>query len=377
MGQQPIFGLIAQQVGPIESGTPFGPLTPYFRSLIEYAATQGWQSYLFSPRDVLRQRQTIWGWVRQNGSWQRAFVAPPNVAYTRLTTCSPEEREILLWLRDEMGVQYINQPELDEVTHDHWRLIQILQSHPTLSTYVLDSVLLRDTQTISALLEEYPATVARSRSSHPGMPGTVLRKRGEEFLLRQEVKGVGHTQTYRSPGKVRASLESLLGEVILQQYVPPFVIEECPVTLRTLWQRTRSGSWVENAAVLRVGQPKSQTYQTVTAGLVDRYEHSLTELLGPQYKSLRYQVTNVGRMVVDLLDQRTHGAGELAVELLVTADRALKVLDVSTTNGIDAVRRLPDPNTAQDTMRATVQYAASLFAQRLSSVTTRVPIETR
>src|SRR3989338_2806008 len=101
MADQPTFGLIAHHIAPVESGSPFGPLTSYYRALIEYAETHGWQGYVFSPRDVLRQRTTIWGWRRNQGTWVRQFLPTPTVAYTRLVFVTPEERAILQWLRDD------------------------------------------------------------------------------------------------------------------------------------------------------------------------------------------------------------------------------------------------------------------------------------
>ena len=378
MTSAPAFGLIAHLSAPIESGSPFGPLTPYYRQLIEHALSQGWQGFVFSPRDVLRQRSTIWGWQRGGGTWQRAFVSMPTVCYTRLKTLSIEERDILIWLRDHASVQFLNQPELDEMVQDQWRVMQVLQSHPTLSPYIPDAVLLRDTQALSTLMAEHGQLTVRSRTLAGGKPSGSLTREGEELLWRQEVRGSGHARSFRSPVKLRVALQDHFNDTIVASYIPPFRIDSCPVVFRSLWQRGRTGQWSESFVVLRIGQPESQTYQAVTAGLLDRYQRPLQELLGTQYKAIRYQLTNLGRTVVDLLAQRSHGAGEIAIEFLLTATRELKILDISTLGGLEALRRLPDPSTAQTVMRSTLQYSALLSEQlTTTSVPSSVPSETR
>jgi hypothetical protein len=148
------------------------------------------------------------------------------------------------------------------------------------------------------------------------------------------------------------------------------------VFVREFWQRDRTGRWQETCAVLRIGQSHSQTYQAVTAGIFDDYQGSLKPQLGSRLKAVRYGLRNVSRLVVDLLSQRGHGAGELAVDFVITAESTIQLVGVTTQGGLESVARLMTPTLRQRTLSTTLDYASALYEQQATSVPTPVPAET-
>lgn len=373
MEESPRFGVIAPLMSGPESGTPFGALTPYFRQLIERANSSGWQGYIFSLRDVLRQRRMIWAWVRSESGWERQFMALPNIVYTRLPSVSPEEGEILRWLRSEGAVEFINQPEVDDITQDRWRLLQVLQSHPSLTGHIAETTLLRDQSTILKLLETGQPVHITPRLRTVGSGRILLTQVGEDIQLRHELPGSATNRTIRSPDALRSKVEELVGDGVAQPYAEPLRFESCPVLVRSLWQRNRTGRWQETAVILRLGQPSAQTYQAVTAGLFDRYQESLRSLVGRQLKAIRYELRSTSQVIVELLSQRSHGAGELSIDCVITAKGAIQIVDVATLSGLEAVQRLTTPVTRLEVLGATLGYAGLLLEQsRPSSVKARV-----
>lgn len=371
MNTFPRLGIIAHQTGPIESGTPFGLLTPYYRSLVERASALGWQGCLFSPRDVLRRRRMIWAWVRSELGWERQFVELPHVAYTRLPSVTDEEGEILRWLRAE-SVQFINQPEVDDMTQDRWRLLAVLQSHPSLTGHIPQTTLLRDLRSVLELLDSGRSVHVTPRYRTAGQGRILLAVSGDDLLLRHERPILATNRTIRSRDALREKVEELLGEAVAQPSIEPLRFEGCPVSIRQLWQRTATGRWQESAAILRLGQPAAQTYQGVTVGLLDRYQASLREVIGTRLKAVRYELRSTSQVTVELLSQRSHGAGELTVDCLITSRGNVQILDVSTLTGLESVQRLTDPTVRLAVLSETLGYAALLLQQ--SHPTFKLPI---
>ncbi len=365
---KPRFGLIAPLAAPADAGALFGNLTPYFRQLIERANERGWAAAVFAPRDVLRQRRMIWAWIRSDAGWERQFVVLPHVAYTRLPSLTGEDGDILRWLRTDGGVQFINQPEVDDITHDRWRLLHVLQSHPSLTGHIAETALVRDQRSVSALLGSGQSVQVMPRYRAVGSGRILLVQSGDDVRLRHEYRGAATNRTIRSSETVRSKVEALIGEGVAERYTEPLRFEGCPVFVRLLWQRDRTGRWHETAAMLRLGQPAAQTYQGVTAGLLDRYQESLRQVVGRRLKAIRYELRSTAGVIVELLSQRSHGAGELTIDCLITSRGLIQIIDVATLTGLQAVQRLTMPAVRLQALEATLGYAALLLEQSQPSL---------
>ncbi|MBI4185817.1 hypothetical protein HY524_02095 [Candidatus Berkelbacteria bacterium] len=358
MERVPSLGIIVTHSGSTDSGTLFGLLTPYYRQLVERATALGWRCIVFAPRDVLRQRRTIWSWVRGKTGWERQFSDLPDVVYTRLDAPLPDDMAILRWLRSDGDVSFLNQPEVDEITADRWRAIQVLQSHPTLSTVLPDVALLRDELGVT---QTHAVVVAPRYSIKRQVGAGYICPDGESLLLRLEESARATTRSYQSARELLEQLSVRFGEVIVEPYVEPLRLETCPLLIRALWQRDRTRQWQETAVMLLLGQAGSVTYQATVVGLLDRLASTLRQVLPHRYDALRYQLTNLGRVTVELLNQRAHGMSELTVDFIVTKVGDVHLHTVSTTSGLASVWKLATPTVAQTVSSHTLAYASTLL----------------
>lgn len=348
--------------GSVESGAPFGILTTYFRDLVEHAMQCGWEAYVFSPRDVLRQRRVIWGWKRKNGTWKRAFVPTPQIGYLRSNTFTPADKKVFLWLRDEVGTQFINQPEVEEIVFDYWRLIQIGLSHPTLIGRIPDSILLRGDLSLTETMKLDSHYLVRPRFALRQGAAEITRFE-DTFHVRYEYKNSIIDEDFNSVVQLRDSLHVHFGDAIIQHLPKLFRVENCIIGIRSFWQRDRSGRWKENFSILRVSQPSNHTDQLATVGLLERYLPFLSRSLKSQMEAVRYQIINISRTFVELIDQRGHGASELSVDLLITREKQVILAGVSTLGGMYALKKIQIPELRHKVMSTTLNYATTLYEQ--------------
>lgn len=360
---QPVFGILTHEIRSHEPSALCGSLTHYIRDLVEHASSLGWVSYVFTPRDLLKQRRVAWGWTRANGSWQRDFFPIPDVTYVRSLAWYQQDEPVIRWLKDEAATQFLTNPDVEEIVHDKWRVVQIGLSHPSLNERFLDTTLLRAGSDIRGILHDHPRVAVQSRyRSQPHRYGLVVVK-PDEFVVRIVQQQTAQTMSYKRFEDVQHCLVDEFQEGILQSYEEPTRIEGCPVQLRSVWQRSRTLRWEETCCVVRIGKERSTVGPYVTAGLLEQFVPLLADVFGEKADSIHYQVQSVARSAVELFDHRGHGASEIAVDLLPTADARLYIADVSTIGGIDSVRRLSQPEIRQQMVSSCMSYASALYEQ--------------
>ncbi|MBI4022703.1 hypothetical protein HY375_00865 [Candidatus Berkelbacteria bacterium] len=356
----PVLGILTEPHHE-RDGDAFGPLTTFIRDVVEAARMVGRPAYVFSSRDVLRQRTMVWGWSRTNGRWSRDFFPVPRIVYSQLTRPTRQDLEILRWLREHEGSLCVNHPDLDAIVLDLWRLLHIAMSHPTVSRDIPEPVLLKANQSLEQLLSDGRTYVVRPRFRGHGQPAICLMEspQGELSLVTHRDAPDG-TQVFHSSVALRAHLEQRYGEVILQPFEEPLRYHRHPILVRSIWQRNGLRQWQESAAVARIGSAGAMAGQFTTVSELDRFQPILQELLGRRLHSTLYQVKTLGGAIARLLHERSHGAGELAVDCWLTATGGVRLYDVTTAGGGLAVRQLRQPTAKQRMIETMLAYVRSL-----------------
>lgn len=375
-GMSRVFAVLAQPHAPESSGGVFGSYTTHLRDLVERAQAEGWAAYVFSYRDLLKQRRLIWGWTRSNGSWERAFCVLPHVAVVRRPTLSEAELDAMTWLRDEGGVQFFNHPEIEAMTNDRWRSLHVLGSSPTLTRVIPEVTLLRDSATIASLSAATPQLMAFSRYRGQANELVLLNRQADAMACRREFGERVEEQTFRSLLRVRSYLESTCGETMLVPYREPLLIEGHPLMVRVFMQRGERAAWQPPIMLLRFGQQGMIGGRYATAGLAHELEGVLEEHLQSKTKSFLYHIHTTAEAIVHLLDVRVHGLGELTIDFRPTADGELSVHDLAVSPAVLSLQRLRVPTARAAALQSTLAYALHLHAEfvaptRLSAASAR------
>lgn len=358
---QPVLGIIAERVTSHEHGLLFGPLSIFIRQLIEHAQDRGWQAYVFSSADVLKQRRLVWGWTRKHGEWNREFFPPPHVGYIR-TQVRKAEIPILDWLREEMSTQFINQQEVEEIAADRWRVLQIGLSHPTLNERFPDAVLMRKGASLETALAMAPDLLLIPRYVGTRTFGRI-QQTAQGYTLRFFDGRAGTTYSYTTVDSLKGQITDLYDELVVWPNREPLRIEQCPVGFRVFWQRDQSNRWKESYCALRLGLPNTAGEVMATAGRIDPYTGMLKKIVGSQFDSLRYQLSNTSKTFVDLIDKRSHGAGELAVDMMIGVDKSIRITDLTTLGGMKSLKQIHAPELSAGALHNTLGYAQFLYEQ--------------
>lgn len=361
---QPTLGILTHAIRTHEPSELCGPLTLHIRDLVEHARALGWLAYVFSPRDLLKQRGVVWGWTRSDGAWKRDFFPIPDVTYLRSLAWFEDDAAVIRWLKDETATQFMNNPDIEEIVHDRWRIIQIGLSHPTLHERFLDTSLLRAGTDLGTILADNVRTSVSNRFRSQSHRYGIVSRKADEFVVRTVAQQTAQTTSFHSVDDVQHQLVEEFRDGIVQPYIEPIRVEGCPVQIRSYWQRYRTLRWEETCCMIRIGTARSLVGPLTTAGLFEQFLPLLTESLGEKSDAIRYQIQSVARSVVELFDHRAHGASELAVDLLPVSDARMYIVDVSTLGGIDSLRRISQPALRQQMISNAMSYASALYEQQ-------------
>ncbi len=360
---EPSLGILTHALHTEATGELAGPLTPYVRDLVDAARRLGWTAYVYSPRDLLKRRRVVWGWTREHGAWQRDFFPIPQVSYLRSVYWHAEDAATVRWLKQEAGTQFLADPDVEEIVHDRWRVVQIGLSHPTVSERFPDTLLVRPGADLRTALSEQAAWTVVPRYRSADAAYAFVARQGDAYTLRFLARQVAHTQTLKSAAELQERLLQLFGEAVVQAYGKPLRFESCPVSVRSVWQRGASARWEELCQLVRVGKEHERIGPMTTAAPVTACLPLFEQAAGSRTQALRYQLSQTARSAVELIDQRGHGASELAVDLIPLADGGVRIADISTVGGIESLRRLAQPELRQASIAATLGYAATRTAQ--------------
>jgi len=368
-GIQPVIGIVADPQAPHGAGAPYGKLSTYFRDFVEHAQARGWTAYVFSPKDVLKQRQVIWGWTRSNGSWQREFFQLPHIVYLKTDHLSEHGTRVLDWLHKVQFTQFLNQVAVEQIVMDRWRMLQVCLSHPILGSRIPDSSLLRSTSPVSDLFSSTNELVLFPRFRRvKNQPAGLLQKQGEEWVLRIEHNRRAETRSIRSSLKLRSELELIFGEVVVQRYIRPLRVEKCPVSIRSAWLRGRDSRWREVFVAARVGRDGSFGSNYATASLLDRFLPLLSQAIPRNVQAILFDVRRISQQIAELIDQRAHGAGELAIDFSITQEGTVYIQNITTLGGASSLLALTQPDLKHTYITTLLNYCANLYEQTFQRV---------
>ena len=335
----------------------FGNTTNYIRDLIEEANKKNWTGFVFSPQDVLRRRGVVWGFVRSSGIWRRSFLPIPSVCYLQIGMLSDSDREILNWMSAEMSTQYINSPHVVDILSDRWRSLQIMISHPTLVTKVVETNLYKGARDLGDQINDeenglciYP----RFRSNNSFME---IKKTGKSFRVREYSGKTIKSSRLKTLDEIDNRIIGLFGEAIVQPKIKTFNIDGYPIVIRTYWQK--DVIWSNSLTVLRIGQKESYG-RLATIGAIDDHKNLFAKKFKSFSESILYQIESVSKACAELLEQRTHGIHEITVDYLLTTHGNLLLYDVNH-HGIETAVKVANPEVKHNLIQKTLRNAEIIY----------------
>lgn len=356
--KEKVLGILVDQAQE-GSGNTFGLFTNHLRDLMERAIEEKWVAYVFSAKDVLKQRSIVWGWSRSEQKWQRAFFPIPDICYIRKFALGDEDDRVLEWLIQTNNTQFINQPHIENLIIDQWRVIQIALSQPTLITKVIDTSLVRDGYSLANLLAEAKTIFFRSRSNTRRGEFAYLGR--EKGLYKLKICRAGHIRNYRSKSilDIINVINRILGDTIAQPYFKRLSIEGHSVKIRSVWQKNIH--WKETFATVILSKKDFPDGPFFTGGVLSSFEQIFEQYLKMKLENIKFQIQSTAMAVIELFNSRVQNISELAIDLIIDHKGKVFFDSASTYTGLLSLNRLRSPGLKQQFINNTLEFALALY----------------
>lgn len=327
----------------------------HFLPYVEAANEAGFKRLiLFAPEDVNLARRKITGYTYQKHKWVRTVQGFPDLIYD-----IGHYRTIRSYQQAEEIKSFSRLPFLGDWLGNKWVVYQGLKASPEIAEHLVETELLIRAADGISMLEQHKALMLKpvSGDSGTGIKRISLRK---DMLIVEEDGGVCRGIKVESAGRY---LDQLAAKgYMMQPALDLRVNSRNPWDCRALIQKDGLGSWSFTGLVVHVGQTSRLTTHPEHGGqTLEAYPFLAKRFGEEEAKRLYEQVKDLSRRVAEQLElYYNRSFAELGVDLAISEDRSLHILEVNHKPGKPFMRTERDLELYLKSIRVPFQYAAYL-----------------
>ncbi|MNZ67481.1 Endospore coat-associated protein YheD [compost metagenome] len=248
----PLIGVLVSRDYPLSPDKPFGSITMFCKELVDACTAQGAYVYLFTPKQVGSDTNTVDGWIYSDG-WRKASMPVADVINNRLTTRKLENNASVQHFMKEVKQQH-KTTVFNEKFLDKTEVFDALKKDESLARYLPESYSLRGYSTLKSMCSRYNQVFLKPVRGSLGK-GIIRISRMDQngYQVMYATAAGSRRQQYASLTKLYSSLSSKMKSVRyqIQQGLQLIEIQKRPVDFRALVQKNASGKWTLTSIVAR------------------------------------------------------------------------------------------------------------------------------
>lgn len=253
----PLIGVLAQ--GHRSLRQPFFNQTPYFAALVTMGRRHGIPTYVFRPRDINWETQTVRAWVRSpRRVWRRATLPLPDVVYDRVQS---RRLDLLRSTRDaKRRLNEMKTPMFNTGFLDKWDTYAMLSRAEATAQYLPDTQLVTDRDDVVRFARRYRSIFVKPAGGSLGQGIMVLRRRanGRFNMVHYSNRGVFRFRNVTLwPLWNRLRRFKRRRRYVVQQGLSLVRYRGRRFDIRVLVQKGHDGNWQISALYARVAVPGS------------------------------------------------------------------------------------------------------------------------
>jgi hypothetical protein len=338
----------------------------YATEIAKRAQTYNIQFYRFTPISIDPMSEYVHGEIynSQTDSWEKAEFEIPTFLYDRCFYGNDEHSKkcqpIMNWLK--------NRPDCIFLGHglpNKWDIHNALIQDKLLSPYIPTTEQATSTTVILHTLMKIHKIILKPEkgSMGRGIVGLVLHRSYAEAIYKEN--GQLQTTQFATRGDLKNWLrETILTQAYLMQpYLPLHDENDRPFDIRILLQKDSKGKWIEQGRGIRRGFVDHIISNIDGGGEIISFEDWSERLSDNQKLLLQDNIHTLTTRLPFILEEQFSPLFELGIDVGVTKDGALWLLDTNSKPGRKVLLQTSSDEKKEDLYTAPLQYCFYLHSQ--------------
>lgn len=311
----PLVGVMSSAIG--SASSPFGSLTGFMRQIVQTGAGKT-IPFVFSPRDVNWQQETMIGYFLQpGGNWVRKTVPFPDAIYNRLPSRQAEKGVSHNSFKDRFVKRGI--PLFNWSFFDKWDVYNLLKNDEA-NQFVPESYINPSAEQLRTMLEKHRFIYLKPTGGSLGIGIyrlTYTPRRGYFARYRKNGKNVLiRFDKFDSLMKMLGTGRGRLHNYVAQQGIRLIEIDNCPLDFRFHMTKNGNNRWVVAAIGAKKAGRGSVTTHVRSGGVLMTAEQVMRQVYGAKGEQVLQKAKEAAVRMAEAIERNhNHSLGELGFDI--------------------------------------------------------------
>ena len=333
----------------------------YFTEIAKRANPDIFTCYRFAPAKIHPITEMVAGekFDHEKEKWVKAEFLLPKVIYDRCFYANDHESKqsmaIVKWLKNREDITF-----LGNGLPNKWSIYEVL-SRSALAPYIPETILVPSGKAVIVQLKKWSTAILKPVFGSGGAGIYKIKNSGRKFAILAEADGRLSEKVFLSTSETEAWLDRLCSknEYMMQPYLELSDSHNCPFDIRVLLQKDRGDKWIMRGKGIRRGHKDGILSNLAAGGEIQAFEDYAGSLDFRTRKFLSLELEEILSMLPGILEASFPRLFELGIDIGVSKDKALWVLDTNSKPGRKVITSL-NPDLKEILYKAPLEYAMTL-----------------
>ncbi|WP_102271934.1 YheC/YheD family endospore coat-associated protein [Cytobacillus massiliigabonensis] len=333
----------------------------YFYELAKRAQFHNIRCFRFVPSSIHPFTQKVTGeqYNPTKDKWEPCEFPIPEIIYDRCfymnDSHSSHCKAIVKWLKTRKDTLFLGHGLPNKL-----KLYEVL-ANTSLSPYLLHSKPLSSGEKLIQSLSPQQSVMIKPVNGSQGRGIYLLEKTSSELHVQTDKQDTHLSRTFANFQSAIAWLTSLTSrqDYFVQPYVNLRYEGNLPFDIRTLIQKDEKGNWREICRGIRTGMKDGIISNLSAGGSITSFESWIQKLPMPQREFIRKELDDVLTKIPIILEQKFPPLFELGVDIGISDNGAIWVLDINSKPGRTVALTLK-PELTETLFNAPLLYGKTL-----------------
>lgn len=342
----------------------------YFNQIAAYASKINVDCYIFSPEDILPNKETVYGFKYNTEikQWIKHDFPIPSVLYDRVYYANESELKkyspIMNWLKSRMDLIFIGYglPNKMVIYND-------LRQHPNIAPYLPETYPLNNSRELFQHLFKYDSLILKPIFGSQGQGIFLLSKNNNKFHLRT-IKNGTLLERHWTKSVLRSWIDELTNKYsyLVQPALNLKTFDNEPFDIRVLIQKNEIGKWQLRGIGMRIGKKGSFISNIAGGGKPYFFNDWLLQFPEETRDFIQQELNELTQIIPPYLEEKYHPLFEVGLDISIDQNGAIWLLEVNSKPGRSVILHVC-PELADTLNKAPIQFAKFFYESKLEGET--------
>ncbi|MFZ3589825.1 YheC/YheD family protein [Bacillus sp. DJP31] len=307
----------------------------YFTDIASVSNDTAVGIFRFTPLDINPITEQVHGYQfdKSTKTWGHSIFSIPTFIYDRcfyhVDDLSKKSEPIVKWLKQRPGTTFLGYG-----LPNKWEVYKALHEQHPISSYLPTTVEIRTYMQVKRLLKKEQSIILKPIAGSQGNGILHIKLDTNEIIIQSQQQGVSSTNTFKKLLDFKLYIENLLKETsYLGQRFLRLQQNKKPFDVRILLQKNEIGQWVEQGRGVRIGKENGLVSNLHNGGEAIPFEEFLNEMPPRRRSLIQEEIQTITNRLPSLLEKKFGRLFELGLDIGVTDDGAVWLLDINSKPG--------------------------------------------